>query len=413
MKITLTTSEIESLKAQHKLERDKRIADRIKAVILIHEGWSVSAAAKVLLISEDSIARYVSAYVSEKKLCPSNGGSTSKLTCQQTETLLAHLVDHTYVSTQAIVNYVFDTYGIAYTCSGMYQWLILHGFSYKKAIGIPAKLDPEKQKAFLEIYNKLKVNLPEDEKILFMDSVHPTQATKLEYGWIRKGQVKEVPTAASRKRISLTGALDVVDKTLIVQEYETINGDTIVEFLRDLEAKYPKASKIHIIADGASSHCNKAVSMFLNKPNEVNRSYLKNHYSIELPNNSVILSEKFKKTLEIFVEKEDALFTNKCVLNTPKLTARLFLESFLAPSDKPPPKIQLHILPPYSPNLNPIERVWKVMNEHARNNKFFPTFKLFREAIMHFFTHTWEEIKPKMDTRINDNFQVLNSASSF
>ncbi|HLP35186.1 MAG TPA: transposase, partial [Amoebophilaceae bacterium] len=120
---------------------------------------------------------------------------------------------------------------------------------------------------------------------------------------------------------------------------------------------------------------------------------------------------KIKKSLEIFVDKEGALFTNKSVLNIPQVTVRLFLESFLAPSDKPPPSIQLHILPPYSPNLNPIERVWKVMNEYARNNKVFPTFKLFREAIMHFFTHTWEEIKPKMDTRINDNFQVLKPAS--
>ena len=33
--------------------------------------------------------------------------------------------------------------------------------------------------------------------------------------------------------------------------------------------------------------------------------------------------------------------------------------------------ITLHYLPAYSPNLNPIERLWKVMNEHARNNKYF------------------------------------------
>jgi len=39
--------------------------------------------------------------------------------------------------------------------------------------------------------------------------------------------------------------------------------------------------------------------------------------------------------------------------------------------------IILHYLPPYSPNLNPIERLWKVMNEHARNNKYFATTKEF------------------------------------
>ena len=29
--------------------------------------------------------------------------------------------------------------------------------------------------------------------------------------------------------------------------------------------------------------------------------------------------------------------------------------------------IELHFLPPYSPNLNPIERQWKVMNEKSRD----------------------------------------------
>ena len=33
--------------------------------------------------------------------------------------------------------------------------------------------------------------------------------------------------------------------------------------------------------------------------------------------------------------------------------------------------IVLKFLPPYSPNLNPIERLWKVMNEKVRNNRFF------------------------------------------
>ena len=46
--------------------------------------------------------------------------------------------------------------------------------------------------------------------------------------------------------------------------------------------------------------------------------------------------------------------------------------------------IELHYLPPYSPNLNPIERLWKVMNEHARNNKYFESAKAFRSAIDNF-----------------------------
>ncbi|MDD1830295.1 transposase, partial [Photobacterium sp. ZSDE20] len=48
--------------------------------------------------------------------------------------------------------------------------------------------------------------------------------------------------------------------------------------------------------------------------------------------------------------------------------------------------IELHYLPPYSPNLNPIERLWKVMNEYSRNNVYFKTKREFREAIENFCT---------------------------
>jgi len=74
--------------------------------------------------------------------------------------------------------------------------------------------------------------------------------------------------------------------------------------------------------------------------------------------------------------------------------------------------IELHYLPPYSPNLNPIERLWKVMNEKSRNNIFFKTPGEFRVAINNFFILTWPQICESMRTRINDNFQRINQTSS-
>lgn len=40
-----------------------------------------------------------------------------------------------------------------------------------------------------------------------MDAVHPTQSTKLSYGWIRKGQDKVIETTGSRTRLNIIGAL--------------------------------------------------------------------------------------------------------------------------------------------------------------------------------------------------------------
>jgi len=72
--------------------------------------------------------------------------------------------------------------------------------------------------------------------------------------------------------------------------------------------------------------------------------------------------------------------------------------------------IVLHHLPPYSPNLNPIERLWKVMNEFVRNNRVFKSASEFRQAINDFFAK-WPEIALSMVDRINDNFQIINKVS--
>lgn len=69
--------------------------------------------------------------------------------------------------------------------------------------------------------------------------------------------------------------------------------------------------------------------------------------------------------------------------------------------------IVLHFLPPYSPNLNSIERLWKVMNEHARNNQFFASAREFRQAISNFFEITWPSIAKASATRINDHFSPI------
>jgi transposase len=72
--------------------------------------------------------------------------------------------------------------------------------------------------------------------------------------------------------------------------------------------------------------------------------------------------------------------------------------------------IKLHFLPPYSPNLNPIERLWKVMNEYTRNNRFFTSAKEFRLCILNFFDNIWDEIADSMRERINDHFEKVKKS---
>lgn len=74
--------------------------------------------------------------------------------------------------------------------------------------------------------------------------------------------------------------------------------------------------------------------------------------------------------------------------------------------------IELHYLPPYSPNLNPIERRWKVMNEHVRNNVYFPSNTSCTSAIKKFFDLMLPEVAGSLVSRITYNFQIVVPAPS-
>jgi transposase len=405
MKIPLTEAQIIHLEEQHKAEHDSRICDRIKAVLLNDKGWTYKQIAQALLIHETTVWGYLCDYLREEKLKPSSGGSRSKLDEQQTEELIAHLEQNTYPSTKEIIEYIKLTYEVSYTQQGMHDWLSHHRFSYKKPKGSPAKFNAAHQAVFIEKYAELKATLNPNELILFMDSVHPTQETKITYGWIRTGVEKLIATVASRKRINLTGAINLDTMSVLTREYETINGSATVSFFQAIAAANPTATKIHIIADGGSAHTSHEVSLFLSYPNAVNRDYLKNTYDIELPGNNAVLTKKMKNKLDIIWEKDALFCENKAILKTNKLTAGQLLDSLKAPP--PHPLFVMHTLPPYSPNLNPIERLWKVMNEVTRNNQVFKTFNEFKEKIRTFFRETWDAIADDFRSRINDNFQTL------
>ncbi len=48
-------------------------------------------------------------------------------------------------------------------------------------------------------------------------------------------------------------------------------------------------------------------------------------------------------------------------------------------------KLELMYLPPYSPDLNPMEWIWKKMRKEVTHNTFFENFKNFQRALIKFF----------------------------
>ena len=73
------------------------------------------------------------------------------------------------------------------------------------------------------------------------------------------------------------------------------------------------------------------------------------------------------------------------------------------------PRLRLHFLPRYSPNLNAIERLWKIMHEHTTNNQYHAHFKQFTEKITEFFEVTFPNNALQWTDRLTDNFQIIGT----
>lgn len=69
-------------------------------------------------------------------------------------------------------------------------------------------------------------------------------------------------------------------------------------------------------------------------------------------------------------------------------------------------RLKTVFLPPYSPNLNLIERLWRFFHMKVTNNHYFETFDDFRKTSLKFFRNL-DFYKEELQTLMTDNFQLI------
>lgn len=336
----LTEEQVTVLKQAHKTIKDKKLADRIKAVLSLNAGFSYSNIATILLLDEGTLRRYVQRF-QEKGIdglleYRYNGGQ-SRLTILQQKAVKEYFTEQTPQTAKQAVAYIQSMYGIRYSQIGITKVLHRLGFVYKNPKVIPGKVDIDKQEAFLKQYKTTKAGLGEKDRIYFLDATHPQHNTKPFYGWILKGKAydKYIKTNSGRDRLNLNGAINYQEKTAIVLEEKTINQEATLRLLEAIK-KNQKSGKVYLILDNAKYHHAKLV-----------RNWILNH-----------------------------------------------------------PRFKLLYLPAYSPNLNLIERLWRFFHQKVTNNRYFETFKEFKQETLNFFENL-KQYETELTTLLTDNFQTL------
>ena len=69
--------------------------------------------------------------------------------------------------------------------------------------------------------------------------------------------------------------------------------------------------------------------------------------------------------------------------------------------------IELLYLPPYSPNLNLIERLWKFVKKKCLYSTYYSDFQKFKNAILNCINHTHDTFKEELDSLLVPKFQTF------
>lgn len=334
---TVSKSKIAELETLHRRLRDKRQADRVKAVIALSKGWSAAQVADILLFDETTSRHYFEQYQQggvDALLNAAYAGAEPKLDAPQLKELEAYLEGHLFTDAKSVIAHIAKHYGVGYSVSGVTDLLHRLDFSYKKPTHVPGKQDPAQQEAFLEEYACIKAEKGDNDPLYFADATHPQHNSVPSYGWIKTGQEKALKANCGRQRLNINGAIDIETLEPVTGFYDTINAQAAIDLFAKIEAKHPDADAIYIIVDNA-------------------RYY-----------HSCLLKEHLEGT-----------------------------------------KIQLIFLPPYSPNLNLIERYWKFFKKKVLNNRYYETFAEFKLACESFFRKR-KKYLPELQTLLTENFHI-------
>lgn len=336
----LTNEQTAVLRQAHRAIRDKKLADRIKAILSLNSGYEYSQVARILLLDEVTLRRWVQKYQQKGVgglLEMHYAGGKSNLTLIQQQQLKTFLTENTKRTAKEIADHIFRAYGVKYSVIGTTKLLHRLGFAYKKPKIIPGKADQAKQLEFLKTYREIKSSLKDKDQVYFLDSTHPQHNAQASSGWILKGKANDkfVKTNTGRDRINLNGALNLKKHSAIVLEEKTINKPAAIKLLKRLSREH-QTGKIHLILDNASHHHAKSVKLWVKK------------------------HRRFK----------------------------------------------LVFLPPYSPNLNLIERLWGFFHRKVLWNRYFETVKEFRAESLKFFKNL-NLYETELSTLLTDNFQAV------
>lgn len=343
--IALTDIERNELRARQRREKNNQLYIRLTVILMLDSGLTIPQIENSLGIDQTTINRYIHKYEDiglAKYLTLNYVGYEGKLTATELTQLDKELQEYLYINTYEVIDYIKRTFKKTYTPSGVSVLLNRLGFSYKKTKHEPSKGDSAKQAEFL------------DKMMAILNEIEQKPNTSVAY------------------------FVDAVHP-----QHNT----------RSDYAWIKKGQECAILANAGRKRLN--INGALN-PHDVT--------DIAIDEADRIDQESMKRLIVKLVEK-NAFKGIKDIFLFHDNARYYYAKELREWLEQNYPSVKQVFLPPYSPNLNLIERLWKFMKKQIINYDFYPTFIEFKNKVLDFFDDL-NPYKKKLKSLLTLNFHI-------
>lgn len=350
MEIQLTDTQRNELQIfQRNVEKRSEYV-KVTTILLLDKGLCIADIADYLGIDTSTIYRYINSYISDglvAYLQTDYQGYWGRLSSHQISQLRKELNTNLYLDSKEVVSWIYTRWGITYTHQGVVDLLNRIGFTYKQTKCVPCEADSEKQEKFLQKLDTLLQQTLDNESSGVRSVVYFADGVHPTHN--TRSTHAWIEKGTERLQPTLSGR-DRVNINAVINAKDPI--EIIFEECKSVNAQTTKALYQKIIDANPD------------KPN-------------------------------IYIISDNArYYRNKELMAWIENTS-----------------IKPIFLPPYSPNLNLIERLWKFMRKKIINTQFYRTKEEFRQAIVKFFTNI-KQYKDELSSLMTLNFHVFYSQSN-
>jgi transposase len=267
--IQLTPQQRTEIDQRRRQAENRRIYQRLSALLWIDAGRTREEVAELLGITSRQVGQWLRIFRNKglDQLCILHyRGDPGRLRPAQIGQLKQQIAQGGFHNAEHVRTWIEETFGVAYSATGVKELLHRIGASYHKVSGFFWKADVEEQKKFVRKYRRHKREAGPKTRRYFVDACHPVWGLDLLYScWLLVGQRYYVGVGNGRKRLNILGAYspddhDYVDLRLTK---ENITGEQFVKLLEKLRAKHPDTEKFLLYLDNARYYSKPCVKEWL------------------------------------------------------------------------------------------------------------------------------------------------------